>query len=97
MKPELLFVGLDVHAQSITTGLAPGDGSAVRLYGSLPNDLHALERVWTCAHCFHPRRSAEAEEWVKQRTLGILRGKVSQVVKGIRSRAWLLCDDSSMA
>lgn len=47
--------------------------------------MHALERVWTCAHCFHPRHSAEAEGWVKQRTLEILRGNVSQVVKGIRS------------
>ena len=46
MKPELLFVGLDVHAQSITIGLAAGDGTAARLYGTIPNDLHALEKVF---------------------------------------------------
>ena len=49
--------------------------------------MHALERLWTCAHCFHPTGSAAAEEWVKVRTLEILRGKVSQVVKGVRSSA----------
>jgi hypothetical protein len=45
--------------------------------------LHALERLWTCAHCFHPKWSPEAENWVKERVLEILRGRVSQVVKGI--------------
>ena len=54
MNKELLFVGLDVHAQSITTGLAPGDGSAARLYGSLPNDLHALEKVFAKLRKAHP-------------------------------------------
>jgi hypothetical protein len=46
--------------------------------------MHALQRIWTCANCFHPTGSAEAEELAKAWTLEILRGKVSQVVKGIR-------------
>jgi hypothetical protein len=46
--------------------------------------MHALQRVWTCANCFHPTGSTEAEELAKAWTLEILRGKVSQVVKGIR-------------
>ncbi len=46
MKKSLLFVGLDVHAQSITIGVAPGDGTQARLHGSIPNDLHALEKVF---------------------------------------------------
>jgi len=29
--------------KTITIGLAPGDGSATRPYGTIPNDLHALE------------------------------------------------------
>jgi hypothetical protein len=49
--------------------------------------MHALQRLWTCANCFHPRGSAEAEELTKAWTLEILRGKVSQVVKGIRCSA----------
>jgi hypothetical protein len=49
--------------------------------------MHALQRVWTCANCFHPKGSAEAEALAKAWTLEILRGKVSQVVKGIRCSA----------
>jgi len=54
MKKSLLFVGLDVHAQNITIGLAPGDGSAARLYGTIPNDLHALEKVFAKLRKAHP-------------------------------------------
>ncbi len=45
--------------------------------------MHALQRLWTCAHCFHPKGSSAAEELTKAWTLEVLRGKVSQVVKGI--------------
>jgi transposase len=45
MKADLLFVGLDVHAQSITVAVAGNDRSQPRLYGSIPNDLHAVERM----------------------------------------------------
>ena len=71
MKKELLFIGLDVHAKSITialahlpTSLVPssssalaegarkdpvhaagGGGGEARLYGTIANDLHALEKV----------------------------------------------------
>jgi hypothetical protein len=64
-----------------------------RLARSLPEAIqildlmHALERLWKCAYCFHAQGTDEAEEWVKERTLAILRGKVSQVVKGIRFSA----------
>lgn len=43
MKKSLLFVGLDVHAQYITSPLALAGEAEARLYGSIPNDLHALE------------------------------------------------------
>ncbi len=49
--------------------------------------MHGMERLWTCAHCFHPAGSAGAEDLTKGWTLEILRGKVSQVVKGIRCSA----------
>ena len=54
MKKALLFVGLDVHAQNITIGRASGDGSAARLYGTIPNDLHALEKVFAKLRKAHP-------------------------------------------
>ena len=46
---KLLFVGMDVHAQSITLALAPGRDAEVRLYGSIPHNLQALAKVFgTC-------------------------------------------------
>lgn len=46
--------------------------------------MHALQRLWDVSYCFHPEGSPEAREWVKKRAHQILRGRVSQVVKGIR-------------
>jgi hypothetical protein len=46
--------------------------------------LHVLEKLWKAAYVFHAEGSPEAELWVLDRTLRILFGEVSQVVKGIR-------------
>lgn len=46
--------------------------------------LHVLEKLWAVSYVFHPEGSPEAREFVKQRILRILRGEVSQVVKGLR-------------
>jgi hypothetical protein len=46
--------------------------------------LHAMGYLWKAAYAFHAEGSAEAVEWVKERALRILRGEVSQVVKGLR-------------
>ena len=54
MKKELLFVGLDVHAKSITLALAEGGGGEARNYGSISNDLHALEKVFARLRKAHP-------------------------------------------
>jgi transposase len=54
MMKKLLFVGLDVHAQSITMALAEGGGGEARSYGTIPNDLHALERVLAKLRQAHP-------------------------------------------
>ena len=54
---KLLFIGLDVHAKSITIGLAEGGGETpgeARLYGSIANDLHALEKVFAKLKKAHP-------------------------------------------
>ena len=49
--------------------------------------LHVLEKLWKAAYVFHPEGSLEAELWVLERTLRILFGEVSQVVKGMRQSA----------
>ena len=54
MKKELLFLGLDVHAKNITVALAEGGGGEARLHGTIPNDLHALEKVFTKLKKAHP-------------------------------------------
>ena len=46
--------------------------------------LHVLEKLWKAAYVFHAEGSLEAELWVLDRTLRILFGEVSQVVKGVR-------------
>ena len=47
MGKDLWFLGLDVHAKSLTLALAEGGGGEARIYGTLPNDRHALEKVFT--------------------------------------------------
>lgn len=49
--------------------------------------LHVLEKLWTVSYLFHPEGSPEAREFVRERILRILRGKVGQVVKGLRQMA----------
>lgn len=46
--------------------------------------MHALEKLWKAAYVFHEEGSVEADLWVLDRTLRVLFGEVSQVVKGIR-------------
>ena len=53
MPKPLLYIGLDVHAQSIAIAIAERDGE-VRNYGSISNDLHAVEKVLTKIKKAHP-------------------------------------------
>lgn len=46
--------------------------------------LHVLEKLWKAVYVFHPEGSQEAETWVFDRAYRILRGEVSQVIKGLR-------------
>lgn len=46
--------------------------------------LHVLEKLWKAAHALHPEGSPEAQVFVRDRTFRILRGDVTQVVKGLR-------------
>ena len=49
--------------------------------------LHVLEKLWTVSYVFHPEGSDEASDFVQARILRILRGEVSQVIKGLRQMA----------
>ncbi|MCI0659408.1 MAG: ISKra4 family transposase [Acidobacteria bacterium] len=49
--------------------------------------FHVLEKLWKAAYAFHAEGSDEAKQWVRERALRILRGEVSQVVKGMRQSA----------
>jgi len=55
MKAITLYIGLDVHKDSITIAIAePGRQGEIRLYGTITNDLHALEKVLVKIRKAHP-------------------------------------------
>ena len=51
--------------------------------------IHVLEYLWKAAYCFHPPGSEQAEAWVAERALRILKGNASTVAGGIRRSATL--------
>jgi transposase len=55
MKTIKLYLGLDVHKDSITVAIAEeGRQGEVRLHGTITNDLHALEKVLAKLRKAHP-------------------------------------------
>ena len=55
MKAITLYIGLDVHKDSITIAIAQdGRQGEIRLYGTITNDLHALEKVLAKIRKAHP-------------------------------------------
>jgi transposase len=55
MNQELLYLGLDVHAHSISVALAEASG-AVRSHGTISGDLRTLERTLARIKRAHPGR-----------------------------------------
>ncbi len=51
--------------------------------------IHVLDYVWKAAWAFHAEGSPEAERWVDERFLEILRGRASWVAAGMRRSATL--------
>ncbi len=49
--------------------------------------LHVLEKLWAAGHALYGEGTDKAVEFVRQRALRILKGEVSQVVKGLRQIA----------
>jgi hypothetical protein len=51
--------------------------------------IHVIEYLWRAAYCFHAEGTPDAETWVTERLLSLLRGKASDVAAGIRRSATL--------
>lgn len=49
--------------------------------------MHVMGKLWKAAFCFYDERSAEARQWVRERTLRLLKGEVSGVVQGMKQIA----------
>jgi hypothetical protein len=49
--------------------------------------LHVTPRLWEAAHLFHAPQSQEAEAFVRDRTLRVLRGQAAGVIGGMRRMA----------
>jgi transposase len=60
MQTITLYLGLDVHKDSITLAIAePGSRGEIRLFGTITNDLHALEKALTRLRKAHPGAQLE--------------------------------------
>jgi len=60
MKGIKLYIGLDVHKDSITTAVAePDPKGEIRLFGTITNDLHALEKALSRIRKAHPGAQLE--------------------------------------
>jgi hypothetical protein len=46
--------------------------------------LHVTPRLWKAAHLFHKEKSAAAEQFVRERCLRVLQGRVEGVIRGLR-------------
>lgn len=49
--------------------------------------IHVLEYLWKAAYCLYEKDSKEAEQWVCDRALRVLRGESATVARGIRQSA----------
>ena len=60
MKAITLYLGLDVHKDSITVAIAePGPKGEIRLFGTITNDMHALEKALIRIRKAHPNAQLE--------------------------------------
>ena len=60
MSAITLYLGLDVHKDSITIAIAePGPKGENRLFGTISNDLHAIEKALNRIRKAHPGASLE--------------------------------------
>lgn len=53
--------------------------------------IHVVEYLWKAAYVFHAQGTAEAEQWVSERLLHILKGRAGYVAGGIARSATRRC------
>jgi len=49
--------------------------------------IHVLEYLWRAAHALHPVGSKQAEDWVAQRALRVLKGEAAGVARALRAES----------
>ncbi len=82
-KPDQKLLNLSDGQRSLETDrreYLPQDANTVDVLDL----MHVLPRVWRAAHLFHREGSAEAERFVRERLLQILRGQVLTVIRSLR-------------
>jgi hypothetical protein len=96
--PSSLFVGMavecherDLKRKKELVCLLDGEKQLWDLQGEwLPRAtgildiFHANERLWIAAHCFHPEKSYQAEQFVERYLRMLLEGKVDSVLRSFR-------------
>lgn len=96
--PSCLFAGMAVECHERDTQrkkelicLLDGERQLWDLQGEwLPRAtgildiFHANERLWIAAHCFHPEKSPQAEQFVERYLRLLLEGRVDSVLRSFR-------------
>jgi hypothetical protein len=88
----------DPQAEKRWVGLVDGNEDQIEIFRGLAgfygvsitlilDFIHVAGYVWAASKAFNPVGSKEAEEWVRERFLKILRGKSSDVAAGMRRSA----------
>jgi hypothetical protein len=85
-RPWVVLVDGHEGNWSISTPASNATGSMSRW---ILDFIHVLEYLWKAVWCFHAPGSEEAEQWVGDRALQILKGKASDVAAGMRRAATL--------
>jgi hypothetical protein len=83
-RPWIVLVDGDNHQLEVIRAAAAAQGVTVTI---VIDFIHVLEYLWKTAWCFHTPRDPAMEDWVSDRGLDILHGRVSEVITRITQLA----------
>jgi hypothetical protein len=83
------WVALSDGERALQTRLETSLGAVMPSLVRILDFMHVLEKLWKAAHGFYAEGSDEAEAWVRQQALRLLRGAVRTVIRGMRRCASL--------